>query len=161
MARTPLYFVLLGVVGCFAQANPSQRLSESAYNMNNATRFGRMDVALELVGAEARESFTKTHASWGKGLRIVDLEFSGLQLAKKGAEADVFVTVSWQRFDDPDVRVTNLTQRWIDVRGTWSLISEAEKAGDGGLLDARLKAEQKPAPTQSRYQTRVIGAIEE
>jgi hypothetical protein len=157
MSRIPFCFVVLSLVGCWNPGNPSRRLAESAYDMNTATRFGRMDVALEHVGSEARETFAKKHSGWGKSVRIVDLEFGGISLKNKGSEAEVFVTVSWQRLDEADVRVTSVAQRWTDVRGTWSLMSEEEKSGDRGLLAEAGKAIDTPAaPARASYRTRVI-----
>ncbi len=161
MARAPLCLALLGLTGCFSPGNPVQRLTESAYDMNTATRFGRMDVALEHVGANAREAWTKRHAAWGKSLRVVDLEFGGLNLKNKGTEAEVVVTVVWHKVDESDVRVTSVAQRWEDVRGTWSLVAEEEKDGDGGLLALPHKAAEEPAAAPSRYRTRILQGAEE
>jgi hypothetical protein len=162
MSRARCCLAVLGLVGCFNPGSPSHRLAESAYDMNTATRFGRMDVALEHVGPKAREAFAKTHSGWGKSVRIVDLEFGGMSLKNKGSEAEVFVTVTWQRFDEADVRVTSLAQRWTDVRGTWSLSSEDRNGGDAGLLGEATKAlDPSAAPARTSYRTRVIRDAEE
>lgn len=162
MSRAPLCLVLLCLGGCITPANPSQRLAESAYDMNTATRFGRMDVALEHVGTQAKEGFSKRHSAWGKSVRIVDLEFGGMNLEKKNTEAEVVVTVTWQRLDESDVRVTSVAQRWADLRGTWSMQSEQEKGGDAGLLiENATKNAAAPAPVRARYRTRVIQEVEE
>src|SRR5262245_5997018 len=110
--KTPLFLVLLGLAACYSPVAPLQRLPESALEMNSATRWGRMDVAIDHVGAEARETFGKQHARWGRSIRIVDLEFNGMSLKGKGSEAEVNVTVTWQRLDDADVRMTSIAQRW-------------------------------------------------
>lgn len=162
MRKAPLLALILGLAGCYSPAAPMQRLTESAYEMNSATRWGRMDVAMDHVGPDAREAWNKKHAGWGRSVRIVDLEFGGMSLKQKGAEAEVIVTVTWQRLDDPDVRITSIAQRWADLRGKWSLLSEEEKGGDGGLLDEETKAKKEPPPAErSRFQTRVIREAEE
>lgn len=162
MAKRTMIFLLLGVAACWTPASAQQRLSESANEMNSATRWGRMDVAIDLVGEKSRETFSKVHARWGRSLRIIDLEFDGLNLLKDGKEAEVIVNVSWQKLDDPDVRITSIAQRWADLRGKWSLLSEEEKGGDGGLLDEETKAKKEPPPAErSRFQTRVIREAEE
>lgn len=157
MARAPLLLMLLGVAGCWTPAAPAQRLTESAYEMNSAMRWGRIDVAIDHVGEGAREAFGKQHARWGRSLRILDLEFSGMSLKNKGAEGEVIVAVTWQRLDEADVHTTSIAQRWVDLRGKWSLLSEEEKDGDQGLLAEDVKAKE-PARERSRYQTRVIDA---
>jgi hypothetical protein len=129
--------------------------------MNTATRFGRMDVALEHVGVAAKAVWAKKHAAWGKSLRVVDLEFYGMSFRQKGTLAEVFISVTWQKLDDADVRVTGVTQHWADVRGIWSLVSEEEKDGDSGLLEEVAKANDAPIAAHQRYQTRVIREVEE
>src|SRR5262249_23532535 len=92
--------------GC-TPPNLTERLTDASYNLNQATRFGRMDVALENVTAKARDEFAKQHASWGRGLRVDDVEMTGLSMTAIN-EADVFVSVSWQRADESTLRVTHL-----------------------------------------------------
>lgn len=158
MAKRTLILLLLGVAACWTPASAQQRLSESANEMNSATRWGRMDVAIDLVGEKSREAFSKSHARWGRSLRIIDLEFDGLNLQKEGKEAEVIVSVSWQKLDDPDVRITSVAQHWAELRGKWALISEEEKGGDKGLLqdEEKAKAEDAPPPDRPRFETRVI-----
>jgi hypothetical protein len=157
-----LCLVALGLGGCITPVNPSQRLAESAYDMNTATRFGRMDVALEHVGSQEKDAFARRHSAWGRSVRIVDLELGGMSFKKKNTEAEVLVTITWQKIDEADVRVTSLTQRWADLRGTWSLLAEEEKGGDAGLLaEAAAKSAEAPALARPRYRTRVIQAVEE
>src|SRR5262245_46784498 len=89
------------LAGCIAPPSSAQRLNDAAYELNTATRFGRMDIATEHVAALCREEFARRHAEWGRSVRIVDLEFGGASITKEGAE--VLVTVTWQRPSDPVV----------------------------------------------------------
>lgn len=163
------------LAGCLSPPTSAQRLNDAAYELNTATRFGRMDIASEHVSSLVRDEFARRHAEWGRGVRIVDLEFGGASMTKEGA--DVLITVTWQRPSDPVVRVTSITQRWVETRGTWSMMDEEEK-GDPGLLAERAKAKsakdaggakdesadkaapegvtKTAPPTRGRYQTRVI-----
>jgi hypothetical protein len=154
----------LGLSACVAPPSASQRLAESAYDLNTAARFGRMDVALEHVREAAREEFSKKHQAWGKAIRIVDCDFGGLSIRKDG-EADVTITVSWQRPNESTLRATDISQRWADTRGTWWMLREEETGGDPGLLAELTRAraaapaaapEAAPATTRGRYQTKVI-----
>jgi hypothetical protein len=164
MLRASACLLLAGLAGCIAPPSAAQRLADAAYDLNTAARFGRMDVALERVKEAAKEDFGKRHASWGKQVRIVDYEFAGLAIRKDG-DADVLVTVTWQRLDESTIRVTEITQRWGDTRGTWWMLREEVKSGDAALLEEEKEkpkaAEgQPPAPAaprdRGRYQTRVI-----
>jgi hypothetical protein len=136
----PVLFLGLALAGCIIPPTSAMRLTESAYDLNTAARFGRMDVALENVRDTARDEFTQRHASWGRAVRIVDYEFGGVGMRKDG-DADVTVTVLWQHPDETTMRSTDLSQRWTEKRGTWYLLSEQESGGDHGLL---LDAPKKP-----------------
>jgi hypothetical protein len=140
-------------LGCMTPMTPTQRLADSALEMNTATRFGRMDIALEHVAAHARDAFFKKHASWGRGVRIVDLEIAGMNMREKD-EADVFLSVAWQRASEADVRLTHVSQRWRDDRG-WRLASEERKGGDYGLLGEPTVV-MEPPTSQAQFKTHVI-----
>jgi hypothetical protein len=161
MRRAALAASLLGLAGCFAPPSAAQRLSDAAVDMNAATRFGRMDIALEHVGAAARAEFARRHASWGRGVRVVDLELGGFDMLKRD-EAEVLVNVAWQRPDEATLRVTQLAQRWRDDRGRWQLIGEKRRDGDSGLLAESAPASSgglaphEAAPRRLGFQRRVI-----
>lgn len=161
---------LIALAGCFSPPNAAQRLSDAAVEMNTATRFGRMDIAMEHVGAAARADFAERHAAWGGGVRVVDLELGGFELTQRD-EAEVLVSVAWQRPDESTLRVTRIAQRWRDDRGRWQLIEEERKDGDAGLLGERASSKAKaaapgasassepapaPAPQRLGLQRRVI-----
>jgi hypothetical protein len=147
--------------GCLLPPTSSQLLAESADDLASAARFGRTDVAIEHVKDTARDDYTRKHAAWGRTIRIVDYEFSGMSKRKDG-DADVFITVSWQLVNETTMRATEIGQRWTDKRGTWWLIAEDERGGDPGLLaglaptkEGEAAAPQPPAPP-SRYHTKII-----
>jgi hypothetical protein len=152
MRKALLTLGIAALGGCVPPISPGQLLADSAYDMNTATRFGRMDVALEHVGPAAQGDFTKRHAGWGRELRIVDVELTGLRM-RASDEADVTVNVMWQRPDEAHVRSTQLAQRWQDARGGWRMTSEERSGGDVGLLGER---SGPTAPQRVGYQTKVI-----
>ncbi len=147
------------VLGCALPPTSAERLAQSAYDLNTAARFGRMDIALELVREAARDQFGKAHAGWGKAVRIVDYEMGSVQIRKDG-DADVVVGITWQRFDETTMRTTELTQRWGSTRGNWALVSEEERGGDPGLISELVSVKSDDAaptpPARPRLQTRVI-----
>ncbi|MCC6552692.1 MAG: hypothetical protein IT372_06670 [Polyangiaceae bacterium] len=161
MRSLALAALTLGLAGCFAPPSSAQRLTDAALDMNAATRFGRMDIALDHVGPDARADFARRHAAWGGAVRVVDLDFAGFDMIDRD-QAEVVLNVTWLRQDESIVRMTRVSQRWRDDRGTWQLISEKRKDGDSGLLgeppatpkDAAAPAEARPARTS--FQTRVI-----
>ncbi|WP_437732891.1 hypothetical protein [Sorangium sp. So ce1335] len=133
MRRALLALVLVPLASCGIAPSNTQRLTDAAIEMNTAARFGRMDIALESVGASARKDFMSRHAEWGTRLRVVDVEFGGFELVER-EEAEVYLDVLWLRNDEATVRTTRIAQRWRDVRGHWELIGEERKDGDAGLL---------------------------
>lgn len=163
----------LSLSACVVPPTSSQRLTESAYDLNTAARFGRMDVALEHVRDTVRDEFTQRHAGWGRSVRVVDIEFGTMAIRKDG-DAEVVVTVLWQRLDETTMRSTDIAQRWTEKRSTWWMIAEQERSGDRGLLaeiaksekDGTKAAEAKAEPAAppvaapqgpgARYQTRTI-----
>jgi hypothetical protein len=165
MKHASLALALLGLAGCISPTSGTQKLADTAYDMNNATRFGRMDVALEHVAVKSREQFQKEHAAWSRNARVVDIDFNGIQVKPNG-DGEVVVTLTWQRADESTTRTTSLVQRWTETRNVWTMASEEER-GDEGLLGEKAKdataAAPAPAakPERPRYQTRVIYETED
>jgi hypothetical protein len=157
--RALLPLVLVVAAGCFGAPTPGQRLTDSAYEMNTASRFGRMDIAMDHVAAPAKADFARRHSIWGHDVRIVDIEFAGMNLLKKDL-ADIYLAVSWQRADESTVRVTEVTQHWKDDSG-WVVVSEERKSGDYGVFGepspkAPPAAPAAEPPRQAQFKTRVI-----
>jgi hypothetical protein len=128
--------------------SPFQRMQDAANDLTTATRFGRMDMALERVSQDTREEFIRRHAAWGSAIRIADCDLSGLRLVDK-RNATSTLTVSWQRIDESDLRGTQIAQKWKDHKGKWLLESEERIAGDVGLLGEPTTVVRAP---QSRTQ---------
>lgn len=109
------------------------KLQQAASDLNTATRFGRMDVASELVAPKEMQPFATRHAAWGNAVRIVDVEHQTIQVTGEN-EAIVQVMVGWQHPDEAILRVTQLAQSWNFGRGGWRLTGEQRIAGDVGLM---------------------------
>jgi hypothetical protein len=112
---------------------PMQRMQDAANDLTTATRFGRIDMALQRVSHASRDEFIRKHAGWGSAVRIADCDLSSLRLVDK-EHAQVTLTVSWHRIDESELRGTQIAQKWQDHRGRWLLESEERIAGDIGLL---------------------------
>jgi len=129
---------------------PVQRVQDAANDYATAVRFGRMDIAAGQVGKEAHGTFVRQHAAWGSTLRVLDCELLALRLPEKD-RAEVMVSVSWQRVDEAETRVTQVAQRWKDDGAGWRLESEERSRGDVGLLGEPVTLVPAPAgPTQFR-----------
>jgi hypothetical protein len=146
MRTLALALALVASAGCFPPgANGGAKLAEVAYDMNVATRFGRIDIAMDHVAPTSVETFMAQHASWGRSLRVLDVEFAGVRMLPNG-EARVDVLVMWQRVNGATLRTTQLAQTWRDHTGRWLVVKEEEAGGDTGLLD-------EPAPPAAKTDT--------
>jgi hypothetical protein len=128
---------LLMLSACVANQSKAAKLQDAAQNFNIATRFGRMDIASEMVAEKSLADFTRKHLAWGRGVRLVDVEFQGMQLTGKD-EAAVHIAVGWQRPDEQELRVTQLMQTWQFGPKGWKLVDESRTSGDMGLLGEQI-----------------------
>ncbi len=138
MRRGLLVVVALASAGCIAPVGPMERLNNSAYELNTATRFGRFDVALGLVERRVQPEFVRRHAGWGKRVRIVDLEVQSVMMTTPG-QAEVKLEVSWHRLDSTTIRVSLINQRWKQGESAWLLEQERRESGDAGIFGRRKK----------------------
>ncbi|MCU0656983.1 MAG: hypothetical protein MUF64_17525 [Polyangiaceae bacterium] len=155
----PLHALAALALALTACAAPSraQRVQEAAYELNVGLRFGHTSMALEKVASQERAEFLKRHRHWNGKLRVVDVDLVGMNVRE--GEADVFVSIQWQRSDLSDVFTSVIQQKWKDHRGTWLLTSEALAQGDKGLFleETRTAGAEEPREEGSRrYQTTII-----
>lgn len=116
-----------------APASPAQRVTDAARELNLAARFGRMDLAVSRTADGARDHFLNRRSSWGKEVRVVDVELAGLDMST-ATDAQIFVDISWVKMSEGVLRTTRLAQTWRDDEGGWRLVREKRVAGDLGLL---------------------------
>lgn len=112
-----------------------EKLTNAAYDMNTATRFGRMDIAATHVVDYAREDFMARHREWGRDIRIVDVELNGLRMVTTDTAA-VTLAVSWHRMSSSTMRTSYVAQKWRSTGEGWQLAIEARASGDPGLFAA-------------------------
>ena len=148
MRRALLFAAALLAAGCITPMGPMERLSNAAYELNTATRFGRFDVALGLVERGVQPDFVRRHSVWGKKLRVVDLEVQSVRMTTPGY-AQVQLEVSWHRLDQTTMRVSQVAQKWKQGDNSWLLAEEVRSGGDKGIFrKPRKKKEASPDATQ-------------
>src|SRR4051812_26845205 len=147
-------WLLAAASGCVGTLTPAQRAQDAANDLSTATRFGRMDIALERVSRDQRDRFMREHATWGSSVRIVDSDVLSMRLRDK-EHADVLLAVSWNRLDESEMRVTQIAQRWTDHRGAWLLDSEERAGGDVGLLGETTTV-VRPSTGHTQFETITI-----
>jgi len=141
------------LTGCPTPPTPKQKANEAADELNDAARWGRLDVAAGRSAPNERDAFLKRHAGWNNGLRIVDTELAGLSLDDP-VHATVRVDVSWLFDDDTTLRVTRLEQKWSDAEGNWVMESEKRIGGALGLFGEKIDRGDKKKDTH--FPTRTI-----
>ncbi|MBM4376376.1 MAG: hypothetical protein FJ095_14945 [Deltaproteobacteria bacterium] len=158
MRRLSLLAFALGSAGCMALPPSSmERLSQSAYDLNTATRFGRMDIAAENVAVEAKSDFGRRHRAWGRELRIVDLELEGVQMLGSDS-AEVNLIVSWHRLDDATIHSSLVAQRWTQTSADWKLVEETIASGPPGLFPPpKPKDAERPGEAKRRE---LLGSVD-
>jgi hypothetical protein len=128
-----IFFLFTAAGACVPPQSPAERLSFSAHELNAATRFGRIDVALAHVNHAAQASFLRRRRPWGEGIRIVDVEMKGIRV-NDDDNATVSVAVSWHRLDETTLRVSRIEQKWTQGVNDWILVEEQRVAGAPGIF---------------------------
>lgn len=142
-------------LACIPPQAPAQRVSEVARDFNIATRFGRMDVAMEHTARDHQQRFVQQRADWGRDVRVLDVELADLSLTSSD-RAEVLVDVSWIRVDENWVRSTRLKQRWENPGGGWKLNGEERASGDIGLLGESVVVLQPNGPRDVHFPVKTI-----
>lgn len=137
--------MLACVSGCFAPASPALRVNDAAHDLNVATRFGKMELAVSYVDASVRPDFTARRSQWGRDIRIIDVDLGSVEI-KDETHAIVTIDVSWVPLHDNMLRSTRLTQTWEDKGKGWKLTREVRAAGDQGLFGEVLEVVDTPHP---------------
>jgi hypothetical protein len=151
--RPLLLFAFVALSSCIAPPSPAERLAYSATELNAATRFARMDIALGMVAKDAQSDFMARHAPWHTELRIVDVEVQGMRLLTSDS-AEVQLFVAWHRLDETNMRGSSVVQRWTQDREGWMLAEEMRVGGAPGIFGEPPRASQgKKAPELSSVTT--------
>lgn len=141
--------------GCLSPPGASERATDAARELNLASRFGRMDVALGLTSKSVRQAFVEHRAAWGKDVRILDVELGGFSMPN-GDLATVEVDYSWSRNGESQLRTTRVAQEWRDAGGGFKLVRERRVAGDIGLFGEPLPIPAATPAHDVQFATKVI-----
>ena len=95
------------MVGCLGAMSPAGKLDDAVKEINDAARFGRTDLAVERVVPEARAAYVKRHRAWGGDVRVVDIEYGGVERMSEG-EAVTLVGFGWFRPNEGVLRTTTV-----------------------------------------------------
>jgi hypothetical protein len=121
--------------GCvLANMTPQARFSEAAHTLNDASRWGQVDLAIEHVSPRYMSRFTDRHREWGDQVGIAEVQVTRLQLSPDHQTATAEVSLSW--FSDGGVMIksSTITQKWETERGKFKLVDEAVRRGDSSVF---------------------------
>lgn len=141
---------------CMGAMTPAQKLDDAVKETNDAARFGRTDLAVERVVPTMRSAFIKRHRFWGADVRIVDVEYAGVEKMSE-REAVILVGFGWFRPAEGMLRTTTVRQTWKNDRGAgpWFLFDEEHVSGDLGLLGEAVTV-MHPEKKNEHFETTVI-----
>ncbi|MDA0629577.1 hypothetical protein PCS76_22460, partial [Acinetobacter baumannii] len=74
---------------------PAQRFSDQVHDLNEAARWGRLDLAIQSVVPAHRASFRAQHARWARDYRVADVDVSGLDMQLPDGSLGSTVAYSW------------------------------------------------------------------
>lgn len=156
MRIASLLLVSACFVACVVPPTPAERVTDVARQLNLATRFGRMDVALEKTAKGARDTFMARRSDWGKEIRVVDFELAGLEMPDAD-HATVMVDVQWVKMAESTLHTTRIAQTWRngDEEG-WKLVREKRAAGDVGLFGERIAMADAPPREDVQFPSKTI-----
>ncbi len=143
------------LAACMPAATSARKVSDVARDVNVATRFGRMDVAIEHTAEAHRPEFMRQRADWGKEIRILDVEITKLEM-KDEDSAEVFVDVGWVRMSEGLLRSTRVKQDWRSEENDWQLAAEERLSGDLGLLGEPVVVLRPEAPRDVHFPVKTL-----
>jgi hypothetical protein len=134
---------LAPLCACFlAGASTDKKIGDIVYNLNNQTRWGRINDAAMMVEADYRDAFLDRHRLWGSEIQLADAEVLNIQIENNAEHASAFVNYSWYAMKDMTLHETTLHQRWNARNSSFALSSEMVVRGDPGLLSAAVSGTQ-------------------
>jgi hypothetical protein len=144
-SHSAVVLAFAALAGCAPPQGSLASAQEAAQELNQDSRFGNSEIAMDKVAPDARDTYAAHHRGWGSTVRIADVEMAGMR--PKGEHAvDVLVRVAWYRPEQQELRSTTIRQAWKDKNG-WQLMTEERVDGDFGLLGEPVIVE---APAEAR-----------
>lgn len=144
---------------CASPMHSSRQLVESARESSVAARFGQLDMAARYADSDARAGFLERRTAWGKDVRVVDVEVSGVN-PEDDERAEVTVNVSWTRVDEGLLRNSTILQDWANTDRGWRITGERHVDGDSGLFGEPMPQVGTPPAGDVHLPTRSLGAVQ-
>lgn len=134
MRLVPILLIFLASGCLLDNISPTRKLNDSIRDLNDASRWGRIDLAVQYVEPTYQTTFLKARHRWGRQLRIADTELVRLDINSEQDQAIALMAISWYRMDQMTLRYTVVRQVWIENDGHYLLSAEAVSEGDALLM---------------------------
>ncbi len=121
--------------GCMlSNLSPQARFAEASHRLNDAERWGQLQIATQDVSPSYKARFLSRRKGWGEHVQIAEIEPLSQQLTpdKEGAVSEV--SLSWTDEAGVTLRKSVITQKWTNNRGTFLLVEETVQKGDPGVF---------------------------
>ena len=126
---------LLVLGGCtLSNLTPQARFQESVYTLNDAARWGQVDIASRNVSPKYKPRFEERRQNWGESISIAEVELLYQALAADRESAVSEISVSWTDATGVMLHKSFLTQTWANEHGNFKLVDERIKKGDPGVF---------------------------
>ena len=122
--------------GCMFQSlTPIRQLTDQVRDLNDETRWARVDLAAQRVHPEYRADFLLRHRLWGHDVQIADTEATNIQISEDDETATATVSVSW--YDQRTMLVFSsvIAQTYRKTDTGYMLNGERIVSGDLRLLE--------------------------
>jgi hypothetical protein len=150
-----LVFGCLLVVGCLAPPPPAERAADAIRELNLGVRFGRTELASGLTSKQARKPFLDRRRTWGKDVRVLDVELTKFDMPAKD-RVHVEVDYAWTHMSEGRLRTTRVAQEWRDQGQGFQLVAEDRASGDLGLFGEALPPADPTPRRDVHFATKVL-----
>jgi hypothetical protein len=135
LGRAALVLTLALAASCtLSSLTPQARFSESVYTLNDAARWGEVDIAVRIVSPKYKPRFEARRQGWGESISIAEVELLHQALAADKESAVSEVSISWTDAAGVMLHKSLLTQTWAKEHGDYRLVDERVKKGDPRLF---------------------------
>ena len=134
--RLPALFLALALFGCgLENASPTKKLADAVQGFTEATRWGQLGTAANLVEPTFRSKFMENHRHWGGAVQVADSDIVHVEISTDKENATALVAYQWYLTGDMSLLYTVVQQRWAALGEGYGLVSEAVVQGDGRLFN--------------------------
>lgn len=132
--KTALLSLLLSAGCTLSNLTPQARFQESVYTLNDAARWGQVDLAAHNVSPKYKPKFEERRKDWGESINIAEVELLYQALAEDKESAVSEISLSWTDASGVMLHKSFLTQTWANEHGSFKLVDERIKKGDPGVF---------------------------